>query len=188
MWQSSVSNCLGSNLNHRNVILRHIKVIVAGEKTVGKTSLVEQYTLGKFSGQYSHSLGLNVTTHIAMTNNRPVKLELWDIAGEYFERTEFYRNAAACMLVYDVTKEKTLQQLAVWLNVCRATIPNAGIIVVGNKMDVGYRFPEKWADLFADYASAPHMTASARTGDKVDVIFSELARLAIESRDKQSLG
>lgn len=167
-------------------MLRNIKVIVAGEKTVGKTSLVEQYTLGKFSGQYSHSLGLNVTTHIAMADNRPVKLELWDIAGEYFERTEFYRGAAACMLVYDVTKEKTLQQLATWLNVCRATVPNAGIVVVGNKVDLGYRFPQKWGDLFAQYAKAPHLTASARTGDRVDTIFNELAKRAIESRDTQS--
>ncbi len=165
-------------------MLRNIKVIVAGEKTVGKTSLVEQYTLGKFSGQYSHSLGLNVTTHIAMAANRPVKLELWDIAGEYFERTEFYRNAAACMLVYDVTKEKTLQQLAVWLNVCRATIPNAGIVVVGNKIDLGYRFPEKWGDIFAKYANAPHLKASARNGDNVDGIFAELAKRALEGREK----
>lgn len=162
-------------------MLRNIKVIIAGEKTVGKTSLVEQYTLGKFSGQYSHSLGLNVTTHIAMAGSRPVKLELWDIAGEYFERTEFYRNAAACMLVYDVTKDKTLQQLATWLNVCRSTIPNAGIVVVGNKIDLNYRFPQKWGEIFAKYAAAPHLTASARTGDRVDLIFNELAKRALES-------
>jgi small GTP-binding protein len=167
-------------------MLRNIKVIVAGEKTVGKTSLVEQYTLGKFSGQYSHSLGLNVTTHIAMAGNRPVKLELWDIAGEYFERTEFYRNAVACMLVYDVTKEKTLQQLATWLNVCRTTVPSAGIVVVGNKADLGYRFPEKWGEFFAKYANAPHLTASARTGENVDLIFSELAKQALETRENNS--
>ena len=164
--------------------MRNIKVIVAGEKTVGKTSLVEQYTLGKFSGQYSHSLGLNVTTHIAMAANRPVKLELWDIAGEYFERTEFYRNAAACMLVYDVTKDQTLQQLATWLNVCKATVPNAGIIVVGNKIDLGYRFPQKWGEIFSGHAGAPHLTASASTGERVDAVFNELARRAIESRDR----
>jgi small GTP-binding protein len=164
-------------------MLRSIKVIVAGEKTVGKTSLVEQYTLGKFSGQYSHSLGLNVTTHIAMAGNRPVKLEIWDIAGEYFERTEFYRNASACMLVYDVTKEKTLQQLATWLNVCRSTNPHAGIVVVGNNIDLGFRFPQKWGEIFANYAGAPHLTASARNGDRVDVIFSELARMAAVSPD-----
>jgi small GTP-binding protein len=164
-------------------MLRSIKVIVAGEKTVGKTSLVEQYTMGKFSGQYSHSLGLNVTTHIAMAANRPVKLEIWDIAGEYFERTEFYRNASACMLVYDVTREKTLQQLATWLNVCRSTIPHAGIVVVGNKIDVGYRFPQKWGEIFANYAGAPHLTASARNGDRVDVVFNELAKRAVMSLD-----
>ena len=166
-------------------MLRSIKVIVAGEKTVGKTSLVEQYTMGKFSGQYSHSLGLNVTTHIAMANSRPVKLELWDIAGEYFERTEFYKGAAACMLVYDVTREKTLQQLAIWLNMCRSTIPNSGILVVGNKNDLGYRFPKNWGDIFANYAGANHLNASARSGDNVDLIFNELARLAIMSLEKE---
>ncbi len=166
-------------------MLRSVKVIVAGEKTVGKTSLVEQYTMGKFSGQYSHSLGLNVTTHIAMAGSRPVKLELWDIAGEYFERTEFYRGAAACMLVYDVTREKTLQQLATWMNMCRSTVPNAGIVVVGNKIDLGFRFPQKWGEMFATYANAPHMVTSARTGDHVDGIFNELAKLAISSLESQ---
>lgn len=169
-------------------MLRNLKVIIAGEKSVGKTSLVEQYTLGKFSGQYSHSLGLNVTTHIAMAGNRPVKLELWDIAGEYFERTEFYRNATACMLVYDVTRDNTLQQLATWLSVCRQTIPNAGIVVVGNKLDLGYRFPQKWGELFAKYANAPHLNASARTGDRVDQIFNELARRALDTVNGASSG
>lgn len=162
-------------------MLRSIKVIVAGEKSVGKTSLVEQYTLGKFSGQYSHSLGLNVTTHITMLGNRPVKLEIWDIAGEYFERTEFYRGAAGCMLVYDVAQDKTLQQLATWLNVCKSTVPNAGIVVVGNKIDIGFRFPRKWGEIFAQYANAPHLTASARTGDNVESVFNELARNALNA-------
>lgn len=161
-------------------MLRNLKVIVAGEKSVGKTSLVEQYTLGKFSGQYSHSLGLNVTTHITMVGNRPVKLELWDIAGEYFERTEFYRGAVGCLLVYDVAQEKTLQQLAIWLNMCKANIPTAGIVVVGNKIDIGYRFPSKWSEIFARYANAPHLTTSARTGENVEQVFNELAQQAIE--------
>lgn len=164
-------------------MLRSVKVIVAGEKTVGKTSLVEQYTLGRFSGQYSHSIGLNVTTHITMAGNRPVKLELWDIAGEYFERKEFYKNAYGALLVYDVTKEKTLQQLATWLNMVQANIPRAGIVVVGNKSDIGFRFPQKWAEIFAKYANAPHMTTSARTGDNVDKVFAELARLSVLSAE-----
>ena len=162
-------------------MLRNIKVIVAGEKSVGKTSLVEQYTLGKFSGQYSHSLGLNVTTHITMVGNRPVKLEIWDIAGEYFERTEFYRGAVGCMLVYDVTKDKTLQQLATWLNMCKSTIPNAGLLVVGNKIDIGFRFPQKWGEIFARYANAPHLTASAQNGDNVELVFNQLAQRSIET-------
>lgn len=162
-------------------MLRSIKVIVAGEKSVGKTSLVEQYTLGKFSGQYSHSLGLNVTTHITMVNNRPVKLEIWDIAGEYFERTEFYKGAAGCLLVYDVAKEATLQQLAIWLNMCKSTIPDAGLVVVGNKIDIGYRFPQKWSEIFARYANAPHLTTSAQTGINVEQVFNQLAQAATKT-------
>jgi GTPase SAR1 family protein len=87
------------------------------------------------------------------------------------------------MLVYDVTAENTLKQLATWLNVCRKTVPNAGIVVVGNKIDLGFRFPEKWGEFFAKYANAPHLTASARTGENVDHIFSELARQALENKE-----
>jgi GTPase SAR1 family protein len=89
------------------------------------------------------------------------------------------------MLVYDVTREKTLQQLATWMNMCRSTVPNAGIVVVGNKIDLGFRFPQKWGEMFATYANAPHMVTSARTGDHVDGIFNELAKLAISSLESQ---
>ena len=103
-----------------------------------------------------------------------------DIAGEYFERTEFYRGAVGCMLVYDVTKDKTLQQLATWLNMCKSTIPNAGLLVE-DKIDIGFRFPQKWGEIFARYANAPHLTASAQNGDNVESVFNQLAQRSIET-------
>lgn len=161
-------------------MLRNLKIVVAGEKSVGKTSLVEQYTAGKFSGLHSHSLGLNVVNHITMVGKTPVKMEIWDIAGEYASRNEFYRGAEACLLVYDVTSEKSLQQLTEWVNKCKLAVPNAALVVVGNKVDLNYRFPIKWAQIFAHYANAPHLTASANTGENVELVFNELVQSSLQ--------
>ena len=160
-------------------MMRTLKVIVGGEGNVGKTSLIRQYAKAKFSEARNITLGIDVTTQEFDIDNQHVKLAIWDIEGQAGNRPNFYLGAQAAMLVYDVTEESSLQALTEWYARCKRYCPDAPIIVVGNKIDLGLKFPPEWPKTFAHYARAQHGFLSAKTGETVHRGFEILARTAL---------
>merc|ERR1712078_236282 len=76
------------------------------------------------------------------TAGKTVKLQIWDTAGQERFRAvtrNYYRGAAGALLVYDVTRRSTYQNLSTWLSDARRhlTNPNTVIMLVGNKSDLG---------------------------------------------------
>jgi Ras-related protein Rab-7A len=90
--------------------------------SVGKTSLMNRYSTGKFTGQYKATIGADFCTkEVIVTDTygqrHLVTLQIWDTAGQ--ERFQslgqgFYRGADACLLVYDVTDIGSLENLQHW--------------------------------------------------------------------------
>lgn len=100
---------------HRQKVL--LKVIVLGDSGVGKTSLMNQYVNRKFTNQYKATIGADFLTKEVMIEDKLVTMQIWDTAGqERFQSlgVAFYRGADACVLVYDVTNEKSFRQLDSW--------------------------------------------------------------------------
>lgn len=161
-------------------MMRTLKVIVGGEGNVGKTSLIRQYAKAKFSEARNITLGIDVTTQEFVIDDQEVKLAIWDIEGQAGNRPNFFLGAQAAMLVYDVSVESSLQALVEWHARCKRYCPDAPIMVVGNKIDIGLQFPAEWPRTFAYYAQAPHGFLSARTGENVGRGFEILARSAME--------
>jgi small GTP-binding protein len=163
----------------RTTLMRTLKVIVGGEGNVGKTSLIRQYAKAKFSEARNITLGIDITTQEFEIDGEQIKLAIWDIEGQAGNRPNFYLGAQAAMLVYDVTSEGSLQALAEWFARCRKYCPNAPVIIVGNKIDLGLSFPADWGRSFATFAKGQHGFVSAKTGENVTRGFELLARNAI---------
>ena len=92
------------------------KVVLIGESGVGKTSIINRYTLNKFKSQQPATSGANfVTKNIIMEDeNQSIKFEIWDTAGQEKFRAlakVFYKNAAVCILVFDITRKSSFDAL-----------------------------------------------------------------------------
>ena len=88
------------------------KVLVIGEAAVGKTSIVSSFTGKPDSGSICGTVGIDFKTKNMVVDGKTVKLEIWDTAGqERFKsfNKAFYRGVSGIMLVYDVTKRKSLE-------------------------------------------------------------------------------
>jgi len=80
-------------------------------ESVGKTSVMNRYSSGKFTGQYKATIGADFLSKEIFVSDqfgvrRPVTLQIWDTAGqERFQSlgNSFYRGSDACLLVYDIT-------------------------------------------------------------------------------------
>ena len=92
------------------------KVVLIGESGVGKTSIINRYTSNTFKSQMMATPGGNfVTKNIIMEEeNKSIKFEIWDTAGQERYRSlakVFYKNATVCVLVYDVTRKASFDEL-----------------------------------------------------------------------------
>ena len=145
-----------------------LKVVIAGDGNVGKTSLIRRYCEGKFE----HSPA------------GPVKLSIWDMAGQKrFKdvRAGFYRGSRATVLVYDLTIAESLINLYHWYLEIKRILPDQRFIMVGNKSDLSEETYEWAGKRLAKTIQAAYLRTSALTGEGVDHLFHMLALVASNS-------
>ena len=105
------------------------KVVLLGESGVGKTSIISRYTSNIFKSQLMSTPGANfVTKSIIMEDqNQSIKFEIWDTAGQERYRSlakVFYKNAAVCVLVYDITRRTSFEELKnYWIKELKENTP-----------------------------------------------------------------
>ena len=92
------------------------KLLIIGESGVGKTSIISRYINNTFKSQLMSTPGANfVTKNVMMEDeNQSIKFEIWDTAGQERYRAlakVFYKNAAVCVLVYDITRKTSFEEL-----------------------------------------------------------------------------
>ena len=106
------------------------KVVLIGESGVGKTSIIARYTQNSFKSQQLPTTGANFVSKIIILEdeNKSIKFELWDTAGQERYRSlakVFYKNAAVCVLVYDITRKSSFDELKnFWVNQIKENTPS----------------------------------------------------------------
>jgi small GTP-binding protein len=159
-----------------------LKVVVAGDGTVGKTSLVRRFCEGKFEMTRVATIGVDFQTKLVELPERTVKLSIWDMAGQdRFQviRSGFYRGSRAAALVFDVSAPETFASLERWRQEIVEVVPEQPFLVVGNKIDLERKLAADQARAFAQSIQAAYVETSALTGEGVPDLFLNLAKLSL---------
>jgi small GTP-binding protein len=167
-----------------------LKVVIVGDGTVGKTSLVRRYCEGKFQSARVATIGVDFYTQRVRVGQgsdqeQTVKLSIWDMAGQErfgVVRTGFYRGSRAAALVYDVTSLSSLGNLKRWRDEVREVVSDLPFVMVGNKVDLERSVRSELAQAAAAYLGAEYLETSALSGEGVASLFQALARLAVKPR------
>ena len=116
------------------------KIIVIGDCSVGKTSLISNGTKNIFKEDYSPTISFEILNFNIKINDKIIKLEFWDTCGqEEFKSLvkQFYKNSALAMLVYSIDSKKSFDDIKSWLHEVKSeSNPNIKIFLIGNKTDL----------------------------------------------------
>ena len=140
------------------------QLLIIGDSTVGKTSILSRFANGTFNSNYLATVGLDNFTKDETIDNKTVRIKIWDTAGQerYKALTKgFFRNAQGIMIVYDVTNAETFENLQIWIKSIKDHMgpdtENIPSIIIGNKVDSEERevkFEE--AELFSKGYNYPY--------------------------------
>jgi len=161
-----------------------VKVVVAGDGNVGKTSLIRRYTEDKFDISRVATIGVDFHTHSVNLPDRQVRLSIWDMAGQdrfRVMRPGFYKGSRAAALVFDITNPESLEHLLGWREEILEIVPDQNFVVVANKIDLDRTQNPEIAHRFAKLIHAPYIETSALTGKGVTTMFKLLAQIATTS-------
>jgi len=169
-------------------ILTTLKLLIIGESSVGKSSLLLRFTDDAFDPEQAATIGVDFKVKTINVNGDKIKLAIWDTAGQERFRTltpSYYRGGQGAILVYDVTNRDSFQKVDNWLNELETYSTNHDLIkmLVGNKCDMldervvskeeGMKCARKHHMMFIE--------ASAKTREGVACAFEELVEKIIQT-------
>jgi len=159
------------------------KVMLLGEIGVGKSSLARRLVHDRFETDYRPTLGVDIYRYdvTAPPGTKPVSLIIWDTDGNLGEaifKHAYMKQAAAALIVADVTRPATIDALLRLSAGFHLAFPGRYDALIVNKMDLVDGEDTKLpSQLAAQRENVFH--TSAKTGDNVRNAFHEAAAAII---------
>ena len=167
------------------------KVVLVGESGVGKTSIITQFIDQTFQeDQQSTTGGTFSTKSVICDNGKTLKFEIWDTAGQerYRSLTKmFYKDANAAVLVYDITRKDSFEELQNYWSqqIKESSPPNIILAIAANKSDLISQeaVEEEKAREFANELGAIFVSTTATTVESINELFIEIAKKYTNATD-----
>lgn len=117
------------------------KIVLTGCSGVGKTNLLSRFTKNVFNTDERSTVGVEYGTKIVeQADKKIVKAQIWDTAGQERYRSivnVYYRSALGAVLIYDVTKKSSFDNVPEWLKEIKSNATTEiQFILIGNKSDL----------------------------------------------------
>ena len=176
--------------NNNAYIEKTIKVLLVGNSSVGKTSIMLRYLDDFFVENFLPTVGIDFKTKMVGHNGKNIKVNLWDTAGQEKFRTlttSYYKGANAVIFVFDITERESFFQLRDWIMETKKHVGNDFMgIIVGNKLDLDYKRVVKTDELLylAEDVQMPVFEVSAKDGTNISEVFETLVDLVITQNIK----
>ncbi|RRT57668.1 hypothetical protein B296_00026273, partial [Ensete ventricosum] len=176
------------------------KIVLIGDSGVGKSNILSRFTRNEFCLDSKSTIGVEFATKTIQVNcfqslillrrsipsisrwneqieGKTIKAQIWDTAGQERYRaitSAYYRGAVGALLVYDITKQKTFDNVQRWLRELRDHADsNIVIMMAGNKSDLNHlrAVSENDGQVFAEKEGLSFLETSALESLNVEKAF-----------------
>jgi len=160
------------------------KVVLIGNHATGKSSIINRIYNDTFTEQTQETRGLSDHLKELNVDGKDICLHIWDTAGTERYRSinpMYMRKAAGALLVYDVTRPETFQELPYWIKEITTHAYEPKIMLLGNKVDLKRVVPYEKAEKFAKKNNLHYLETSAKENVNITEAFELLGQLVMSS-------
>ena len=157
------------------------KILILGDSFVGKTNMLKRFLNNEFDMNTKETVGVEFgSKNFIFGENDIIKAQIWDTAGQERYRSvtkAYYKGAKGALLVYDITRKSTFENIDNWLIDLRTNADKDILIVlIGNKSDLldNREVSSEDAQTKAEQYNVAYMETSAKNGDNISKAFTEL--------------
>lgn len=182
------------NLPHEVFINRTIyqlKIILVGDSSVGKTSLVNRFMGFEFQENYSCTINADFKIKsITVDELSSAQITIWDTCGQERYRAitrGYFKDAHGILLIFDVADKRSFSDLDIWLEeIKKNTVKeDISIILIGNKIDLKYRtINTEAAKNFAKNNGLMYCETSCKEGKNIEMAFEMITKDIINKQNK----
>lgn len=169
------------------------KLLLIGDSGVGKTCILVRFSEDAFNSTFISTIGIDFKIRTVEIEGKKIKLQIWDTAGQERFRTittAYYRGAMGIMLVYDVTNERSFENIRNWIrNIEENASADVEKMILGNKCDLQESrvVSQERGRVLAEEHGVKFMETSAKSGLNVETAFLALAKDIKNKMDRKSM-
>eukprot|EP00462_Mataza_sp_D1_P008163 CAMPEP_0175163088 /NCGR_PEP_ID=MMETSP0087-20121206/25530_1 /TAXON_ID=136419 /ORGANISM="Unknown Unknown, Strain D1" /LENGTH=684 /DNA_ID=CAMNT_0016451703 /DNA_START=33 /DNA_END=2084 /DNA_ORIENTATION=- len=173
-----------------------LKILVVGNASCGKTSVIRRYVTDNFETEYVTTVGADYKTKsVTWGDGTDVHLQLWDIAGQdrYAQMTRpYFQGAHGALVVCDVTRSQSIECVQNWKDDIDKNLQNIPVVLVANKCDLlkdgaeGMKIGGQLQDISTHMNFVSWHIISAKLDDNVTEAMHTLIKSILSQRQKEA--
>ena len=170
----------------RTVSTFNFKIVLIGNVSVGKSSIIRRFVNNEFDNKYLCTVGTELfQKSLLVGENKKVNLFIWDTCGQERFRSvtrQYYHDTQTILLVFDLTNKKSFNNLNSWFEEALNYINDDKCLffLLGNKWDetdkIVVENDEIKNFLRKNQKIKKYFEVSAFNGHNIDLAFDKISR------------
>jgi len=174
--------------NSQKTSANEVKVLLVGDGSSGKTSLLNRILHDTYDESQSQTNGINIQSREFELEDRKIKLNFWDFGGQekfYSTHNFFFTKRSLYILLVDSRKESKVEY---WLEYIKSIAEHSPVMIVMNKIDQNPDFDLNRRNLLKEYSNIKGFyKISCQTKDGLEELYTQIVQKAIKDVELSQL-
>ena len=156
--------------------LESLKIIIIGDTSVGKTSLMKRFIEGFYNDKTLSTIGIELFKKEVSIQDKQYIMKIWDTCGQERFRSiskNYYHNAHGIILVFDINSKSSFEHLSEWTESINQNISNKNtpLVIVANKCDLAHIITDNEIEEYSTKNNVKVFRTSAKDNISVEETF-----------------